>query len=159
MKNEFMLNKTGILLILDFIIFPTIATIIVLFIDFNFTYLFILLLPITATILIFSGRKLIFCKISIDDNFITKKYKNEILYQVSWEELKFVKSFNSYLYFLKYDFNREEISKNLKHIIGFSLNKNSLNKILPYRNKFLDKITDISSLSKKYQNLLIEKKN
>lgn len=105
-------------------------------------------------------RKLFFAKIEFDENYIKRKYRKEIIYAISWEDLVEVRAVPvNMIYFLDVNFDKDKLLKEYKKNICFALSNKNFKILMQYKDKFKDKITDISSLSKKYQNLLNEKKN
>ena len=92
-------------------------------------------------------RELFFAKISLSENGISKVFGKKVINSIAWENLVEVRALSDYfLYFLdeKYD---KKVLNNYKTNICLALTSKKLKILLQFKDKFQDKIIDITILS------------
>lgn len=158
MKNAFFCNNVAIYIIISFILFPIFATIIALTLTKQFNILFILIIPVVFSIILFIFRKIFFAKIEISNDGISKIYGKKTIKTIKWGNLYSVKTLPGYnLIFLDKEMDKTNILNNYKSNVSFLVNNKNIIILSRYTQYFKNKITDISLLSKYHQNLLLQK--
>ena len=157
MKNKFLLSISGIIILIFLIILPIISLTLASIFAKDAYILFALFVPLIFCITLFICRKTVFSQIEIDSIGIRRLYGKTIINSLTWDEVMVVKStHNLMLNFLEKEKDTREIANDYKTNIGFRINNTNENIILNYKAFFKDKITDLSSLPKYYQNLLLQ---
>lgn len=152
-QTFFVAEKIWTFLVLPAISF--IAGIILLFFKEWYPAIACFVLFFVFSLILIIWKELFFVKISISSNGIRKVLGKKVIKNIIWEQLVEVRALpNYFIYFLdnKYE---EKTLLNYKTNVCFVLTPKKLNIILQYKDKFQAKITDISILSDKdQQNLL-----
>ena len=157
MKNKFLLSISGIIILTFLIILPLISLILASILAKDASILFALFIPLTFCIILFLYRKTAFSHIEIDSVGIRRLYRKTIINSLTWDEVMVVKStHNLMLNFLEKEKDAREMANDYKTNIGFKITNKREKILLYYKPFFKNKITDISSLSKYYQNLLLQ---
>ena len=96
-------------------------------------------------------RKLFFAKIEFSEDGVSKVYGKEVINSVKWEDIVEIRAFlQDFIYILDKPYDESILSKP-KTNICFRITVEKLDAFLQSKEKFQDKITDISILSKKLQ--------
>ncbi len=134
-----------------------VSSIILLILREWFPALFCFLLGLLFTIPLVIWRKLFFAKIRLTDEGVCRFFGDEIINKICWNDIVEVRVLaKRCVYFLDKPYDEKVIPLNYKTNICFNLTKKNFANLLQFKEKFKDKITDISLLSESQKRLLLD---
>lgn len=151
MKNRFYCFDVWSFYLL--IAFPIIASVILLFLEEWLPALFCFILSLLFAIPCIIWRKLFFAKLEFSETKVSKVYGKEVINSIKWEDVVEVRTLpRNFIYILAQPYDKS-ILNNYKTNICFWITGEKLDAFLQFKEKFQDKITDLTILSKKTQEL------
>lgn len=102
-------------------------------------------------------EKIVFAKIRLTDEGVCRFFGDEIINKICWNDVVEVRVLaKRCVYFLDKPYDEKVIPLNYKTNICFNLTKKNFANLLQFKEKFKDKITDISLLSESQKRLLLD---